>query len=307
MKKVVARITGGLGNQMFGYAVALAIARRTGRELYFDLTDFVVFFSGRKYQLKPFAGPSKVPHWSRLRSTLYLLAWIVNKRVSGRVFPFLLRAMKLRLVSSERIFEFDDLFLDDRLGHCVETLYLQGVYGHVPYIPDEDTLRDRFRFVQSPVGRNRAYSEQFERSPSVSVHIRRSDYLSVDNGNIVLDAEYYQKAFRVMSLVEPSPLWVIFSDDIPWCRTQFGFLQGAIYVDGNEGEPWEDLRLMASCKHHIIANSTFSWWGAYLGRDRSGTTLYPEYWFPTLRTIPTMVKEGWVAVPSFANSRGAAS
>jgi hypothetical protein len=303
MKKVVVRISGGLGNQLFEYAVGCAMAERTGRALRFDLTDFIIFMNGRPYQLNHFAGPSRVPHWNRLRSALFLAGWAVNKRIGGPLFRGLLQAMEIRIVQSEKIFEFDDMFVDERFANATELLYVVGCYGHVPYLPDVERLRKDFQLVREPSEGNRAYLAQASMSDSVSIHIRRSDYLGVANGSIVLDFDYYQQAIRLVRERVKKPKWVVFSDDIPWCRSQFAFLEAPVFVAGNEQEPWEDLRLMWACRHHIIANSTFSWWGAYLGCDTRGVTVYPDYWFPTLRTCPTMVPADWTPAPAFVGRR----
>jgi hypothetical protein len=303
MKDVVARITGGLGNQLFSYAVARGIAERTGRAVRLDLTDFLIFYGGRKYQLGHFVGPSRTRRWNLFRTALFLAAWVVNKRVCAAVFPALLRLMNVRVVQSERILEYDEAFVDEGLARATESLYLIGVYGHLPYLASEEALRRELQLVDAPVGRNLDILRQVSDAPSVSVHIRRSDYLGVANGTIVLDVDYYRHAMQAIRRVEPNPLWVVFSDDIPWCRASLAELADAVFVEGNGDAPWEDLRLMAACKHHIIANSTFSWWGAYLGRDAGGTTVYPDTWFPTAKTSPTTVKPEWVSAPSFVGRR----
>jgi hypothetical protein len=303
MKEVVARVTGGLGNQLFSYAVALGIAERTGRALRFDLTDFLIFRGGREYQLGHFCGPARTPRWNFVRTALFLAAWIVNKRVCAPAFPALLKLMRVRVVQSVRILEYDPCFVDPALARAAECLYLIGVYGHIPYLPSRETLRRELSLVQEPEGRNREILAQVAAAASVSVHIRRSDYLGVANGSIVLDVGYYRHAMEAIRRAEPNPLWVVFSDDIPWCKTELSELSGALFVEGNGDQPWEDLRLMAACKHHIIANSTFSWWGAYLGCGRGGTTVYPDTWFPTARTSPTTVLPEWVSAPSFVGRR----
>ncbi len=300
MKKVVVRITGGLGNQMFGHAVAVALAQRTKRALYFDLTDFIIFARGRKYQLKNFEGPSHVRHWNLLSCSAHLVAWIVNKRFSAKLYAAFGRLMSIFNVRGKAAFELDETLLDPMIGFNKNVLYLDGVYGVIPYLPDDQTLRDEFRFVRPPCERNRVLLERFQTTPSVSIHIRRSDYLGVADGAIVLDFNYYRKAIEEIQKVETKPVWVVFSDDIAWCRNQFSFLSDVNFVEGNESEPWEDLRLMTACKHHVIANSTFSWWGACLGRDRHGVTVAPETLFPDYATPATFLKDGWITVPSFS-------
>lgn len=299
MKQIVARITGGLGNQLLNYAVALGIAERTGREVILDLTDFLVFCGGRKYQLNHFWGPSRAKHWNYLWTVCFLFAWVINKRVSSRFFVGFCRAAHIRVLQSDSVLDFDSCFVDEDLKRTDNLLYLIGVYGHTPYLPSDETLRTALCVNGHPSGPNCRYYEQACGSESVSVHIRRGDYLQVSNGQVALSAKYYHGAIEAMSKRVNNPLWVFFSDDIPWCRAEFASLQNAVFVEGNGDQPWEDLRLMMACRHHVIANSTFSWWGAYMGRDSNGIVFYPEHWFPGALTRPTMVRPGWIPSPSY--------
>ena len=182
-----------------------------------------------------------------------------------------------------------------------ETLYMDGNCQHLGYFADEKRIRELLSFSEPPRERNRSLFSQVSTQPSVSVHIRRGDYLQLA-GSPVLDVAYYEQAMRIVVEREPNPLWVIFSDDISWCRAHLPFLDGAVFVEGNTAEPWEDLRLMAACKHHIIANSSFSWWGAYLGRDPQGVTVLPDKWFDGVTTSACLLKDGWLTVPSFCRS-----
>jgi len=299
MKNVVARITGGLGNQLINYAVALGIAERTGRKVVLDLTDFVIFHGGRKYQLGHFAGPSRARHWNYFRSACFLFAWIIGKRLSARFFARCCSVMRIRVLQSDKIIDFDPCFVDDGLKRTNDVLYLIGVYGHLPYLPSDATLREAFRLNAEPTGQNRLMLEKICGANSVSIHVRRSDYLQISNGCVALSAKYYRSAIAAMSQRISEPLWVVFSDDIPWCRAEFAFLDNAVFVEGNGDQPWEDLRLMMACRHHIIANSSFSWCGAVLGRDPKGITLYPDPWFPGANVRPTTVRSEWISVPSF--------
>lgn len=298
MKYVVARITGGLGNQLLNYAVALGVAERTGRGVVLDLTDFLIFCGGRRYQLNHFVGPARARHWNLFKTAGFLFAWIVNKRVSPRFFAWYCRAARIRVLRSDKILDFDPCFVDAGLKESDDLLYLIGVYGHTTYLPSDAALRDALRLTSEPEGQNRLILEQVVAADSVSLHVRRSDYLQVSNGSVALGAKYYRGAIEEMARRVAHPLWVVFSDDIPWCRTEFAALGNVIFVDGNGDRPWEDLRLMMACRHHVIANSSFSWWGACLGRDPAGLVCYPEHWFPNEKTRPTAVRTGWIPSPS---------
>jgi len=296
--KVVVRISGGLGNQLFRYAAAWSLAQRTGRALYFDLTDFLVFAGGRKYQMGHFAGPAATPHWGWISSTLYLQALIVYKRVNARWFPTLLRWLKVLRLEESSPWICAPAFFEEATSGSKKTLYVDGNCQHLAYLTDEEGIRRELRFAEPPCERNHALFDRVSQGPTVSVHVRRSDYLLIA-GSPVLTTAYYERAAALIRSRELSPQWVIFSDDIPWCRANLGFLAGALFVEGNDAEPWEDLRLMATCKHHIIANSSFSWWGAYLGRDTGGMTVAPEKWFGDVPIRTCLLKEGWLTAPSF--------
>jgi len=308
MQTIVIRLSGGLGNQMCEYALGRTIALHTGCELRLDLINYdqinrLAFRCERGYHLKFFSGPSKVRRWNMISTYLFLLAWIVNKYFSQRLFSFLCRVLNISVVQEDNQEE-RNVALGDTpvLGQSKQkTLYLAACYGHVTYFEKyENVIRRDFLMTNPPVDQNKAIYEQCSSSDSsISIHIRRADYLSPTNGASVLDMAYYFRAVREIQKNVEAPLWILFSDDIDWCKKEFSFLPNVIYVEGNQNAPWEDLRLMSACKHHIIANSTFSWWGAFLGRDQNSLTYYPKPWFLGMETPNIGVKKEWIAIEAF--------
>ncbi len=118
---------------------------------------------------------------------------------------------------------------------------------------------------------------------SVSVHIRRGDYAASAYQSFfgMLPITYYESAIRWIRENVDQPKFYFFSDDPEWCRQHFGEPQ-AVFMSHNHGtQSYKDLLLMTHCKHHIIANSTFSWWGAWLGQAQGGQVLAPSRWFST--------------------------
>ena len=118
-------------------------------------------------------------------------------------------------------------------------------------------------------------------TPSVSLHIRRGDYLSdlkVSKVHGMCDIEYYQKAISYLSSRIQDPVVYVFSDDIEWCKKNLGFLKNKVFID-NTKTAIEDLELMRNCDHNIIANSTFSWWGAWLNENDDKIVVAPRKWF----------------------------
>ncbi len=130
---------------------------------------------------------------------------------------------------------------------------------------------------------------------SVSIHVRRGDYLTTYSSDfIALGREYYEQAVAYMNEHVESPVYYIFSDDIEFIKKEFTWLQNYVVVTGNEGNhSFRDMQLMSCCKHNIIANSTFSQWGAFLNPNAGHITIYPR---PYMRTKDNEVKTipGWV-------------
>jgi hypothetical protein len=118
---------------------------------------------------------------------------------------------------------------------------------------------------------------------TVSIHVRRSDYIKLQNIHVVQNIEYYKNAIDYIKNKYNNLLFLIFSDDINWCKTNFGSLNiNCIYVENVSpylDKDILDMYLMAQCKHNIIANSTFSWWGAYMNKNKDKIVCAPNRWF----------------------------
>ncbi|NTV98925.1 MAG: alpha-1,2-fucosyltransferase, partial [Chlorobiaceae bacterium] len=136
---------------------------------------------------------------------------------------------------------------------------------------------------------------------SVSVHVRRGDYVAEDyRGRIhgPLKISYYAEALDIIAQKKRSPHLFIFSDDIPWVKENLRFDFPARYVDHNdERSGFEDLHLMSLCRHNIIANSTFSWWGAWLNRNPTKIVIAPKQWFPDPKMnslTSDLIPDSWI-------------
>ena len=133
---------------------------------------------------------------------------------------------------------------------------------------------------------------------AVSLHIRRGDYLQPQHWattGSVCQLPYYRNAIAEMNKRVSAPSYYVFSDDIAWVKENLS-LPNAVYIDWNKGEDsWQDMMLMSYCKHHIICNSTFSWWGAWLNPREDKTVIVPCRWFQHSET-PNIYPAGWVKV-----------
>lgn len=142
----------------------------------------------------------------------------------------------------------------------------------------ENAIRKEFAFVEQLLPVSTGLAQQIEHSESVCVHVRRTDFMSADN---FVGLEYYRSAVRLARESVPRARFFIFSDDIAWCRQNLTFIEGAIFVsDEHQGHKSANyLRLMTMCSHFVIANSTFSWWAAFLSSSTKKRVFAPYRWF----------------------------
>ena len=164
-------------------------------------------------------------------------------------------------------FQSEKYFVNNR-KHILNLFY--------PDINDIEMLKQKYRFLLV--------------QPTCSLHIRRGDYVMVSNNHPPCDLEYYREA---MKCFPPNTQFLIFSDDIPWCKTQF-IGNNFHFIEGNSD--YVDLYLMTQCEHNIIANSSFSWWGAWLNQNPNKKVIAPSKWFgPGLQHHNTkdLIPETW--------------
>ncbi len=298
---VFVKLMGGLGNQMFQYAAGLALARRTGASLRLD-TSLLANGSGetrggrRTFELHRFRISAKVASPTELAEATGRPAagW------RGRVLGLRRRAGLASAqppVLRERHFHFDPLFLDAP-GHVC----LVGYWQSARYFEAvRNVLPREFEVKSGLAGKNREVADLIRSVPSVSVHVRRGDYLSRESTYLVhgvCERAYYEECFREMERRVPGAAFFVFSDDVAWVRDHLGLPARTTVIDHNPPEmAHEDMRLMSMCRHNIIANSSFSWWGAWLNANPGKVVLAPRRWFldPSFDTSD-LLPEGWIRV-----------
>jgi len=247
---------------MFQFAAGQALARKKKAQLILDLSWFSQNFgpgsTARSYELDCF---------QLQRSTLK----ISSKYAIGLASLFAKNYQ-------EPHFHYDSGFFD-LPGHAV----VQGYFQSDRYFRDtrEHLLRE-FAWVNEPQGENLTILKEIQQTPeSISVHVRRGDY--INNQNVtkihgIVPMGYYETAVEKMTQKMKSPRLYIFSDDPEWCRQNLRWSYPAKIVS-NQGSGSEDMRLMRECRHHIIANSSFSWWGAWLSLNPDKIVIAPQQWF----------------------------
>lgn len=254
---VTVRVRGGMGNQLFIYAFGYARARESGERLVLDLSSYKSgYFRG--YMLDNFN--------------------LDDCDITGIRYP------------------------DNRLGYKLHKTFLQQRYCYIrekdyPQKTDGISEKDRHRFYfhgfwqnknffrgfeediarqftpKSISERVRGFSKEINGRNSVAVHIRRGDYLDIGWGT---DGGYYEKAFEYMAASIPKPEFYFFSDDMEWTEKKFGGKPNFHFVSGREGlTDLDEFFAMSECSHNIIANSSFSWWAAWLNRNPGKIVTFP--------------------------------
>jgi glycosyl transferase family 11 len=261
---IISTLAGALGNQMFQYAAGRALALRRNTELQLDL-GWLTPVSRFVYELGVFGLDVRLisayrhTRRERVRELVGLApaAWRQNWRRDG--------------------FSFDPKVID-----LPQDTRLVGYWQSEKYFEDfGDVIRADFRFSEPLDASNACVAEAIAASTAVAVHVRRGDYVTDPGARSFLGTlplDYYLAGAELMRDRTPDPRFFVFSDDPAWCRSHLRLGGPTTVVDHNQGRGHDDLRLMALCRHHIIANSSFSWWGAWLASPEGQIVVAPERW-----------------------------
>ncbi|WP_340297074.1 MULTISPECIES: alpha-1,2-fucosyltransferase [unclassified Roseobacter] len=279
---IITRLIGGLGNQMFQYAAGFALAHRTGQKLRVDITSLRDVRAHQGYQLPEiFCGDFCTANWLDLfkvlgfskRQAVHGSATPVEGKLPNRLGP------TIRQPTHNFWNGFNELGAE---------IYLVGYWQSAKYFHGFETiLAETFKFRENLTGRNAEIAMEMEDTIPVALHVRRGDYIQNPKTYAfhgICHWDYYHKAMDHIRKRVRSPHFYIFSDDLQAAIQEFGKSPETTYVDCNNGSnSYRDMMLMARCKHHIIANSSFSWWGAWLANahgyaDSEQIVIAPEQW-----------------------------
>ena len=285
---VIVQLLGGLGNQMFQYALGRQLARLNDAELKLDTSILLDWRVGKHavnrnfdldiFSLTPaFAGKEDIAPYHT-----------TGMRLPEKIFYTVKRKLNGRQIMREQFFHFDASILDLR-----GDIYLSGTWQSYKYFEQIDPIiRHDFEFIIPMSAHALKLAQQINKVQSVCLNVRRTDYISAaatakTMGVIGLD--YYKEALSLMKEWVGDFEVFVFSDDIVWCVENLNFIeQPVFFVDHHyAGLKFSDyLNLMRQCKHYIIPNSTFAWWGAWLNQDASKKVIAPKHWMndPAINT-----------------------
>ena len=290
---IVIKLQGGLGNQMFQYAFASILAKKNKRSIkidkvFFDLIEKTQGFTTRSFELDIFDNSYFKASQSDIRS-LTQLSFLNKIR------------RKLGFYESKIFNEPSFDFHPDAL--CIKApVYLKGYFQSYKYLLGyEDLIRKTFSFpIDTLDNINKELLFQLKTKTTISIHIRRGDYITNKlteqfHGNCSL--EYYLEAISLLASRNKDFTLVFFSDDNIWVKEQFENLPySKIFVGHNKNEnSWKDMCLMSFCNHNVIANSSFSWWAAWLNENPYKMVIAPKQWYAEVeKNTNDLIPPQWI-------------
>ncbi len=271
---IVVKLKGGLGNQLFQYAVGRHLAEINQSELKLDISFFKTY-KLHSYSIGPFNIYENFASAKEIRTLMSGRQSELNRFIS-RLFHTSITIKPTYVIEKMLNFDQDILNLSDGV-------YLDGYWQSEKYFSKiDEIIRREFTIRNPPMGIDRKIIELMTSCEAVSIHIRRGSYLMPPYNQVhgICDLEYYQQCINLICKEVNDPHFFVFSDDPDWARNNLKLPHITTIIDHNSSETdFEDLRLMTYCKYHIIANSTFSWWGAWLCQRDKKTVFAPKKWY----------------------------
>lgn len=286
---IIIKLIGGLGNQMFQYALGRKLSLVNKYPFKMDISWYVNEEFGRdikrEYSLKhfnvveDFAMEDELKKFAYKKKFLYKLIQKFKKEVLGiSNISFVSKILKTR-----------------------DNSYLDGFWQSEKYFADiKDVLLKDFSLKDGLSDMAEEIEKQEAGSNSVSLHVRRGDYVSdkkVSDSIGICSPDHYREAIKIIKGKVPSPTFFIYSDDIGWVKDNLKIDAPTVYVSRPELKDYEELVLMSKCKHNIIANSSFSWWGAWLNQNPEKVVIAPKQWFknPNINT-KDVIPDSWMKI-----------
>jgi hypothetical protein len=277
---------------MFQYAFGISLAKTKKQKLYFDLSFLEQpvldnSYTKRNYELKIFKN-------IKIKSVSTILLFLSRNTVTRKIVNKL--GFKVLSNYQEQNFSFDE-----KIGKEVISYYYDGYWQSYKYFNNHiDIIKDSFIFQENVLNiYNLSILHNIRGNESCSIHIRRADYLSKNALNFhgTCNLDYYQKAVDFICSKIKSIQFFIFSDDYSWAKENIKVtVENSFLIEGNHYEnSWIDMFLMSQCSHNIIANSSFSWWGAWLNKNPNKIIISPQDWFAekSINTTDLLPKD-WV-------------
>jgi hypothetical protein len=292
---IAVKIMGGLGNQLFQYASARALADRLNAELILDCSDA----RERSVELDRYHIRATIIDSTSLIRKTYLrlpgkFGRKLSKAVQGLLPPFIkINNQMFQLFKEQRWFQYDE-----RIERISGSVYLIGFWQSFRYFEELlEPIREDLRLKAPLDANNDKWQRRIKETNSICVHVRRGDYVLRAQTFGLCNISYYQDAMEFLRAHNSDARFFLFSDDLAWCRQNFA-ADDLIFVNSNSPETAVyDLELMRSCRHHIIANSSLSWWAASLATWPGQIVIAPKPWFISEPSDNDLIFKHWMRLP----------
>ena len=286
---IIANIAGGLGNQMFQYAAAYSLAQNKNFKLMLDISDFTKI-NNRAFQLKYcFDITNSIATNKEVKSILGMRRFFLIRRI----------LKKINKITPNLLIEEPYIF-NERFLEVENSIYLQGYWQNYNYfLSYKKKLQNIFK-LKSLSSKDILFSDHYLKMNNLtSVHIRKGDYINKNNKNIFnqLGTKYYMDSISYIKNMVSKPFFFIFSDDYNWVKDNIKLPHNEYILMDYSLDSLIDFKLMSLCQHHIIANSTFSWWPAWLkDENRGDIVIAPKKWLNTNLEPKGMIMPSWVQI-----------
>ena len=290
-KAILTEMGAGFGNQIAIYAIAKRLSIEKNIPLYLDtlwFDSFPKYMAPRNFGLDKFKISAKIASKKQIKRYLYKTRF----RYLNKIFR------KFRLFEKKVYYQHIDFDNLNELLLLPDDVYLRSSCGKDYYDDIRGLLIKEFQLKDMYKGKIKELLLEVGNCESVSIHVRRGDLLKIKNAH-VLPLGYYKKSVGVIIEKLKNPKFYIFGDDIEWCKNNFDWIENKVFVSGNIVE--QDFELMKNCKHNVIANSSFSWWAAYLNDNPKKIviaprifTMFPGKNFDISEKIDDNIPKGWM-------------
>ncbi len=290
MESIITHLIGGLGNQMFQYAAGYALSRRFNAHLKFDISDFSNYSLHNGLELvKVFNCPLESASQQEIKA---ILGRTININFLDRIKFLAYARLYPQHILIDRYRPEDELKIN-------VPLYIKGYWQNEKYFKDySQDIRKIFSFRSEMNDQNLSTLERILQGNSISMHVRRGDYITNPKAAAELGStpmSFFRSAISYMTRKVASPRFFVFSDDIDWARSNLNTGWPTEYIENNHGSfSFFDMQLMSQCRHHIITNSSFSWWGAWLNPDPEKIVIGPQKWFANPKRLYNPSPPEWV-------------
>lgn len=279
---------------MFQYAAGRALAERHGTDFRLDTRLFEGYSLHNGYELeRVFDIDSRIATSRELKKMIGWRATRLGRKI--------LRYKRMSFLAGRSYFIEGAPAFNEKVFCVPQNCYLSGYWQSERYFSNEyaNLIRNQFTFKTPLSGINSEIADKIASCNSVSLHIRRGDYVSnsaTNDRHGTCPVTYYENAMSYIEKNVDSPTYFVFSDDINWVKQSLKFQNPYYFVSHNVGlESYNDMRLMSFCKHNIIANSSFSWWGAWLNTNTGRQVIAPNVWMKGMSIdIDSRIPSAWI-------------